>query len=93
MSKPLAQLANKILHKNLNILFNRYEKAPEKAIFTFEEYARDIANTRKNFFAKVVQSVLIQFDNQIDTQYDDFKEYCEYFCALSEERAKDTKSN
>lgn len=92
MNKTMAQVANKILQKNINTLFERYDKAPEKAIFTFEEYARDIANTRNTFLAKVVSSVLIQYDNQTDTQYNDFKEYCEYFLALSEERAKVIKS-
>ena len=88
MNKAVAQFANAVFQKQVKVLFERYEKAPEKMIFTFEEYARDIANTRNNFFSKIVKSILVQFDNQIETNYDDFKEYCEYMMALSEERAK-----
>lgn len=90
MNKTMAQVANKILQKNINTLFERYEKAPEKSIFTFEEYSRDIANTRNNFFGKVVKSVIEQYDYQ--TEYDDFRAYCDYFLALSEERVKEMKT-
>ena len=85
--KAMDKVANSIFQKQIELLYERYEKSQEKAIFTFEEYARDIANTRNNFFGKVVKSVMEQYDNQ--TEIVGFKEYCKYLQAISNQRIKE----
>lgn len=89
MNKTAEQLVNVIFQKKMKELYERYDKSAERFTFTFEEFARDIANTRNTFFANIVRSIITQFDNQ--TEIVDFKEYCEYLKVESQKRVDEKK--